>query len=48
MRLQYYRGVAAACGAAAMAGCGMAVPKDLHDFLADSHPGLADLALWVR
>ncbi len=26
----------------------MAVPKDVHDFLRDSHPGLADLALWVR
>jgi hypothetical protein len=26
----------------------MPVPKDVHDFLLDSHPGLADLALWVR
>jgi hypothetical protein len=31
-----------------MAGCGMSVPKDVHDFLVGSHPGLADLALWVR
>jgi hypothetical protein len=31
-----------------MAGCGMSVPKDMYDFLTDSHPGLADLALWVR
>jgi hypothetical protein len=22
--------------------------KDVYDFLVDSHPGLADLALWVR
>ena len=26
----------------------MPVPKDVHDFLAESHPDLADLALWVR
>ena len=26
----------------------MPVPKDVDDFLRDSHPGLADLALWVR
>jgi hypothetical protein len=26
----------------------MPVPKDVHDFLMESHPGLADLALWVR
>jgi len=31
-----------------MAGCGMSVPKDVHEFLVESHPGLADLALWVR
>jgi hypothetical protein len=31
-----------------MAGCAMPVPKDVHDFLMASHPGLADLALWVR
>jgi hypothetical protein len=31
-----------------MAGCGMSVPKDVYDFLTDSHPGLANLALWVR
>src|ERR687898_631475 len=30
-----------------MAGCGMPVPKDVDDFLRDSHPGLAVLALWV-
>jgi hypothetical protein len=26
----------------------MPVPEDVHDFLMASHPGLADLALWVR
>jgi hypothetical protein len=26
----------------------MPVPRDVRDFLRDSHPGLADLALWVR
>jgi hypothetical protein len=26
----------------------MPAPKDVHDFLTDSHPGLAALALWVR
>ena len=26
----------------------MPVPKDVDDFLRDSHPGLAVLALWVR
>jgi hypothetical protein len=26
----------------------MPVPKDVYDFLTESHPGLADLALWVR
>jgi hypothetical protein len=26
----------------------MPAPKDVHDFLTDSHPGLATLALWVR
>jgi hypothetical protein len=26
----------------------MPVPKDVRDFLRDSHPGLAGLALWVR
>jgi hypothetical protein len=26
----------------------MPAPRDVHDFLAESHPGLADLALWVR
>ena len=26
----------------------MPVPKDVHDFLVNSHPGLADLALWMR
>jgi hypothetical protein len=26
----------------------MSVPKDVYDFLTDSHPGLANLALWVR
>jgi hypothetical protein len=26
----------------------MLVPKDVYDFLLNSHPGLADLALWVR
>jgi hypothetical protein len=26
----------------------MPVPKDVHDFLVESHPGLAELALWVR
>ena len=26
----------------------MPVPKDVHDFLTASHPGLAELALWVR
>jgi hypothetical protein len=26
----------------------MPVPKDVYDFLVDSHPSLADLALWVR
>jgi hypothetical protein len=26
----------------------MPVPKDVHDFLVESHPALADLALWVR
>jgi hypothetical protein len=26
----------------------MPVPKDVHDFLVDAHPDLADLALWVR
>jgi hypothetical protein len=26
----------------------MPAPKDVHDFLEDSHPDLADLALWVR
>jgi hypothetical protein len=26
----------------------MPVRKDVHDFLVNSHPGLADLALWVR
>jgi hypothetical protein len=26
----------------------MPVPKDVYDFLMESHPGLADLALWVR
>ena len=31
-----------------MAGCAMPVHKDVHDFLMASHPGLADLALWVR
>jgi hypothetical protein len=31
-----------------MAGCGMPVPKDVYDFLMDSHPDLVDLALWVR
>jgi hypothetical protein len=36
----------------AMARCDMPVPKpvpkDANDFLVDSHPGLADLALWMR
>jgi SAM-dependent methyltransferase len=41
-------GPAAAGGPAAMPRCGMPVPKDVYDFLVDSHPGLADLALWVR
>ena len=31
-----------------MPRCGMPVPKDVDDFLVDSHPGLADLVLWVR
>jgi hypothetical protein len=26
----------------------MPVPKDVREFLAEAHPGLADLALWVR
>jgi hypothetical protein len=26
----------------------MPVPEDVRDFLLESHPGLADLALWVR
>jgi hypothetical protein len=26
----------------------MPVPRDVHDFLMASHPGLAALALWVR
>jgi hypothetical protein len=26
----------------------MPVPKDVYDFLTASHPGLAELALWVR
>lgn len=26
----------------------MPAPKDVSDFLLNSHPGLADLALWVR
>jgi hypothetical protein len=26
----------------------MPVPRDVRDFLRDSHPGLAGLALWVR
>ena len=26
----------------------MPVPKDVHDFLVEAHPDLADLALWVR
>jgi hypothetical protein len=26
----------------------MPVPKDVYEFLVDSHPGLAELALWVR
>jgi hypothetical protein len=26
----------------------MPVPKDVYDYLMESHPGLADLALWVR
>ena len=31
-----------------LAGCGMPVPKDVNDYLVESHPSLADLALWVR
>jgi hypothetical protein len=39
---------AVACESAVVAGCGMPVPKDVHDFLVESHPHLADPALWVR